>query len=265
MSQCNSERCTTRMELAAVINRRTVSFSGPRAFLEEAGNLAGIGCLDPALGYRRASLQTLPGLPSGQWHTDTTKAQSISKFITFLSKLLKSTQYSYWKYTQSLHHDLLHSALNNPSANTHHKNFGTNHSLIWKEKACKNATAWISFPRLTLLGPRRRGSRSSRWNNSLQGPTPLSSPGAADPASPYAQGSNPSSPALSRHQAEFKMYSDGPVKLFCLKKYHFLWVQPLIQLSVINAFAQVWTNFSVYRTDWINIPVRGRKFITATA
>lgn len=175
--------------------------------------------------------------------------------ITFLSKLLKSTPYSYRKHTQSFYHHSLHSALDNTSANIHHKNFGRSHSLRWKEKACKNTTAWISSQRLTSLGPRRGDGRSSRSKSLLTRSHPLS----------CWLSISPSSPALCRHQAEFKMYSDGPVKLFCLKKYHFLWVQPLIQLSVINAFAQVWTNFSVYRTDWINIPARGRKFITATA
>lgn len=55
-----------------------MSSSGPRTSLEEAGILAGIGCLEPTSERRRASLQAQPGLLTGPWHTDATKAQSVS-------------------------------------------------------------------------------------------------------------------------------------------------------------------------------------------
>lgn len=97
-----------------------------------------------------------------QWYTNATKAQSISKshHISEQTAQINTKQLlkiypkpSPWFATFSFGQSI---------SKYSPKNFETNHSLTWKEKACKNATGWISFPRLTLLGPRRGGGRSSR-------------------------------------------------------------------------------------------------------
>jgi len=68
----------------------------------------------------------------------------------------------------------------------------------------------------------------------LNSQSSCSGPVTASPAAQLTQAC-----FVQSHQAEFKMYLDDLVKLFCLKKHHFLRVQPLIQLSVIKAFAQL--------------------------
>lgn len=197
------------------------------------------------------------------------KASGISpKAIKLLSELLKLMQYSQGNQTWSLYHDLLHSPLDNWSANIHHKTFGPNHSLMWEGRDCETALNWISSERLTSV--QEEWTWRKEMARTLNPNRPLSQILTSQPNCPGPAIASPAAQLIQAcfvqsQQAEFKMYFHDLVKLFCLKKHHFLRVQPLIQLRVIKAFAQVWTNFSVYRTDWINIPLRGREFITATA
>lgn len=174
------------------------------------------------------------------------QASGISpKVIKFLSKQFRLTQPCQGKHTWSLWSQSF----------TH-----------GEERDCEIGTIWSSFQTRTSIQEEWAWKEEMAWPLTPDSPpchrTPRPNPGTAT-ASPAAQLIQTCS--VQSHQAEFKTYFGDLIKLFGLKKHHFLRVQPLIQLSVIKAFAQVWTNFSVYRTDWINIPVRGRKFITATA